>query len=196
MSKLYDQLIQTSEALFIQHGMKRVTVEEICTQANVSKPTFYKYFQNKEAIARRIVELWIEDILQRIDEIEEREIPFSEKMKLILEMKLELSARPGPEFTKDLLPLSIDFSSGYQRVMEFFIASQGKGDIREDIRPEVLLAAFTVLHQLIKDPKIRSLYSNPESISGDVFKLFYYGALSASQREFNLMTDNTNSAHE
>ena len=63
MSQKRDQLLQTGEALFIKHGMRRVTVEEICRQAGVSKPTFYKYFQNKAALARAIDALWIDESL-------------------------------------------------------------------------------------------------------------------------------------
>ena len=70
MSRKREQLIQAAEALFVKHGMRRVAVEEICRQAGVSKPTFYKYFENKAALARRIDELWIEEALQRIDEID------------------------------------------------------------------------------------------------------------------------------
>ena len=62
MSQKREQLLQTGEALFVKHGMRRVTVEEICRQAGVSKPTFYRYFENKAALARRIDERWIEEV--------------------------------------------------------------------------------------------------------------------------------------
>ena len=196
MSRKRDQLIQTGEALFVKHGMRRVTVEEICRQAGVSKPTFYKYFENKEALARQIDELWIQDALQRIDEIEDSETPFPEKMKQILALKQELAARPGPEFLEDLIHLDIDLSHALQRVMRFLIKGQQQGDIRADIQPEVLMAAFNLLNSLQYDSKIRDLYEDAETLAGDVFKLFHYGALSADHREAGLSETSAGSIAE
>ena len=186
MSRKRDQLIQTGEALFVKYGMRRVTVEEICRQAGVSKPTFYRYFENKAALARGIVDLWIEQALQRIDEIEDAEVPFPAKLKQILAIKQELSARPGPEFLEDLIPLEIDLSHGLRRVMRFLVKGQQQGDIRADVRPELLMAAFNLLNSMQRDPRIRDLYEDAETLAGDVFKLFHYGALSTDHREAGL----------
>jgi AcrR family transcriptional regulator len=186
MSRKRDQLIQTGEVLFVKHGMRRVTVEEICRQAGASKPTFYKYFENKAALARRIVELWIEKALQRIDEIEDSEGPFPEKMKQILAVKRELAARPGPEFLEDLIHLDIDLGYALRRVMHFLVKHQQQGDIRADIRPEVLMAAFDLLNSMQYDRRIRDLYQDAETLAGDVFKLFHYGALATAHREAGL----------
>jgi AcrR family transcriptional regulator len=186
MSKKRDQLIQTGEALFVKHGMRRVTVEEICRQAGVSKPTFYKYFENKAALAEQIVKLWIAEVLQQVDRIEAAETPFPEKLKQILALKQTLSARPGPEFMADLIPLNIDLGYALRRVMHFLIKGQQEGDIRADVRPEVLMAAYNLLNSMQHDPKIRSLYEDDERLAVDVFKLFHYGALSASHREAGL----------
>lgn len=186
MSQKRDQLIQTGESLFVKHGMRRVTVEEICRQAGVSKPTFYKYFKNKEALALRIDELWIEEALQRIAGIEAAKVPFPEKMKQILAVKQELAAKPGPEFLEDLMNLDIDLGYALQHVLRFFIKAQQEGDIRADMRPEFLLVAFDILNSIQYEPRIRNLYENAETLAGDVFKLFYYGALSADHREVGL----------
>jgi AcrR family transcriptional regulator len=187
MTQKRDQIIEVGEALFVKHGMRRVTVEEICRQADVSKPTFYKYFENKAALARRIVELWIEEALRRIDEIEEAEVPFAEKMSQILAVKQAISARPGPEFLEDLIPLEIDLAYALQRVMRFLVRGQEQGDVRADVRPEVLMAAFTLLNSMQHDPGIRGLFEDAETLAGDVFKLFHYGALSAHHREAGLV---------
>ncbi|MFC2023455.1 TetR/AcrR family transcriptional regulator [Chloroflexota bacterium] len=186
MSRKREQLIQTGEALFIKHGMRRVTVEEICRQAGASKPTFYKYFDNKAALALRIVELWIAEALERIEGIQGAEAPFPEKMKQILALKQAIAARPGPDFLEDLIHLDIDLSHALRHVMRFLVKGQQSGDIRADIRPEFLLAAFDTLNTMHHDPRIRDLYEDTETLAADVFKLFYYGALSADHREAGL----------
>jgi AcrR family transcriptional regulator len=196
MSGKREQLIQTGEALFVRHGMRRVTVEEICRLAGVSKPTFYKHFENKEALARRIDELWIEEALQRIDAIEEAEVPFPEKMKQILAVKQELAARPGPEFLVDLIGLDIDLSWALRRVMRFLVKGQQRGDIRADVPPELLITAFDLLNSMQYDARIRDLYDDAEMLATDVFKLFHYGALSAKHREAGLPERGTGAISE
>jgi AcrR family transcriptional regulator len=186
MSQKRYQLIKTGEALFVKHGMRRVTVKEICSQANVSKPTFYKYFENKEVLARRIVELWIDEVLELIDEIEGADLPFPVKLERMLAIKQELSARPGSEFFEDLIPLDIDLSYALQRVMRFLTMGQQNGDIRADIRPEVLMASFNLLNSMQYDQRIISLYDDAERLAADVFKLFHFGVLSKKHREKGL----------
>jgi AcrR family transcriptional regulator len=183
MSQKYDRLVRTAEILFVKHGMARITVEEICQQAGVSKPTFYKYFKNKDALARKIDEMWIDEALQQIKTIEQAKIPFPEKMKRILAVKQDLSARPGTEFLEDLINLNIDLGDAFKQVLAFFIRSQQAGDIRHDLQPEFLISAFTALNNMQYDPRIRALYRDAEALSQDVFKLFYYGALSAHHRQ-------------
>jgi hypothetical protein len=104
-------------------------------------------------------------------------------MKQTLAIKQQLAARPGPEFLEDLIDLDIDLSHAMRRVLHFLVQGQQQGDIRAGIRPELLLAAFEALNGLQHDPRIRSLYPDAETLAGDVFKLFYYGALSAGHRE-------------
>ena len=47
----YQILFSTAKNLFFKFGLRRVSVEEICIKASVSKMTFYRNFNNKEHIA-------------------------------------------------------------------------------------------------------------------------------------------------
>ena len=53
-SKKIGQLVTTAQELMMRHGIHRVTVEEICSDANISKMTFYKYFKNKIELTKSI----------------------------------------------------------------------------------------------------------------------------------------------
>ena len=60
VSKKYKDIMSTGKDLFWKYGMKRVTVEEICKEANVSKMTFYKYFGNKYELALAIIKSMVD----------------------------------------------------------------------------------------------------------------------------------------
>jgi AcrR family transcriptional regulator len=49
-------ILDSARSLFWKHGIRRITIEEICEKAGVSKMTCYKYFSNKTAIARYLIE--------------------------------------------------------------------------------------------------------------------------------------------
>jgi hypothetical protein len=107
-------------------------------------------------------------------------------MKQILAIRQEIAARPGPEFTVDLVQMDIDLSHALRRVLRFLVKGQQNGDIRADIRPEFLLAAFDILNRMHHDPNIRGLYKDVETLAVDIFTLYYYGALSIHHREAGL----------
>ena len=51
------KILDTAHELFWKHGLKRVSIEEICAVAGVSKMTFYKHFANKTALVKYILAL-------------------------------------------------------------------------------------------------------------------------------------------
>jgi len=50
MSQKREQIIQTGEALFIKHGMSRVTVEEICRKLKVTRDNFYSILSRSRSL--------------------------------------------------------------------------------------------------------------------------------------------------
>jgi AcrR family transcriptional regulator len=49
-------IMNTAETLFLKYGFRRVSVDEICRSAKVSRKTFYVYFANKETLVIEILD--------------------------------------------------------------------------------------------------------------------------------------------
>ena len=49
-SETREAIIQAFEYLLFKHEYSEVSVKQICAEAHVSKPTFYRYFHNKDSI--------------------------------------------------------------------------------------------------------------------------------------------------
>src|ERR1035437_8340045 len=92
------QILSTAEDLFQRFGFRRVTIEEICAKANVSKMTFYKYFPNKNELIKKILNSWLKQVEQTINEFEGINIPFTEKIKKLLYLKEESIGKISKEF--------------------------------------------------------------------------------------------------
>ncbi len=65
----YVQVLAAARELFWKHGLKRVTVEEICREAGVSKMTFYKFFPNKVTLAKAVYDKEVETGYEKFIEL-------------------------------------------------------------------------------------------------------------------------------
>ena len=188
-SKKQAQILRTAEDLFSRYGIKKVSVEEICRKAGASKMTFYKYFPNKSDLFRQIWNLWIEEGYDYLDEVNERDIPFPEKIRLILEYKLDFAARLNPDLIEEMLHIDLDLHAFTARLMAWLLEAQARGDIRPEVRPEFMLASFDrVYYTLAQDGDLRGLYPDIAEFTKEIFNfcssLIYISKNCPLQKEF------------
>ena len=64
------RLIDGATMVFGTYGFAKATVQDIAAAAGVSKPIFYRHFENKQAIFERVVEHvfaeWLETLVEAI----------------------------------------------------------------------------------------------------------------------------------
>lgn len=51
-----DKIIHTAESLFLQYGIRSVTMDDIAKELGISKKTIYQYFSDKEEIVCNVTE--------------------------------------------------------------------------------------------------------------------------------------------
>lgn len=180
ISKKQRTIVATATDLFFRYGVKRVSVEEICQKANVSKMTFYRYFANKAILAEHIIQLIFEESRAKLEETAQLNIPFTEKLDIMLKYKLEFIEKMSSEYIEEY----IDMASGtlaqewLQIVMQFITQAQQRGEIRADLRPEFIMFMADKMSEVVKDQRILHLYADYSQLTRDVWNLFYYGLLS------------------
>ena len=186
ISKKQQQIVETAEKLFYRYGIKRVTVEEICQKANVSKMTFYKYFANKIDLLKHIAYAALEKGYQKLNEVEAMPAPFTEKLRTMLQYRLEGMAKMSTEFIDEFMQTEFYapiHKAWIQRVIEFLADAQKRGDIRPEIHPEFILIIINKLQELADDEHLKSLYPNYVELSREIFNFLYYGILSRDHPE-------------
>jgi AcrR family transcriptional regulator len=188
----YVQLVETAYRLFWRHGIKRVSVEEICRSSQVSKMTFYRYFDNKTALALYVLQKVMQVGRQIYREIMDGDAPFSRKAASFIQMKMDGSDDVSPEIVQDLTNSPIPevalytqrvFQENVQMMQEDLRLAQEQGDIREDIKPEFLLYFINRMIGMATDEALTSLYASPQDLTRELLNLFFYGILSHSDRE-------------
>jgi AcrR family transcriptional regulator len=181
------QIIQTGQKLFYKHGIKRVTIEEICKEANVSKMTFYKYFRNKNELVKEITRLILEINLKKYREFMDRtDITFEEKIRQTIEMKMEGTAEISAAYFDDyMIHSDADLAAFiqeatakvYQEILNDYTEAQKRGDIRPDIKPEFIQFFLNHLLELAKDDMLLALYGHPQKLIMELVNFFFYGIM-------------------
>lgn len=190
-SKRYDILL-TARKLFWKFGIKRVTVEEICEEAGVSKMTFYKYFSNKMELVRTIMDVIMEGAMQKYRDIMDSDLPFKEKVLRSLELKRELTRTMSSEFFRDYMSNSDPEMVAYvqkqvDRNMRMIAAdyakAQEEGHIRKDIKVEFILYFLNHMMEMGHDEKLLALYASPQDLIMELTRFFFYGVLDRETKE-------------
>lgn len=181
----FRQIFSTAEELFQKYGFRRVTIEEICQKASVSKMTFYKYFANKDELIKFMMETWFRESERIMREVMEMEVPFNEKILLLLKLKEEYSQKLSLEFFAEYVnpegDLALFIKEFYHKSVAVFIdfvkKAQEKGEVRRDIKPEFLIAVLNQLLEMAKNQDLVKLYPSVTDFSLEVNNFFYCGIL-------------------
>lgn len=191
-SRKYQQIIDTGRQLFMRYGIRRVSVEEICETAVVSKMTFYKHFKNKFDLALYIIKMIMEAGEKRYRNITTLNIPYREKVKLIVQLKMDQTRDFSREMLEDL------WVSPHNEVKEFieqkkrenftwFIQdlnkAQAEGDVRENIKPEFILFILNHMITLLENEKLAALYPATQELVMELTNFFFYGILAPEQEK-------------
>jgi AcrR family transcriptional regulator len=183
----YVQLLVTAKDLFWKHGLKRVTVEEICREAGVSKMTFYKFFPNKVVLAKAVYDREVEDGYKKFKTImEDGDTSPPEKMESILRLKLEGSNDISPEFMQDFyanpelgLLSHVEEKSReiWVEVIKDFKKAQHEGWLRKDFKPEGIFMFMNKFLDIFNDTDITALYGSPQELVMELTRFFIYGII-------------------
>jgi AcrR family transcriptional regulator len=182
----FEAFVNAAKSLFWKHGIRRVTIEEICQVAGVSKMTCYKYFSNKTAIAKYLIEDLFETGVKAYKEIYNSDIPYEEKVKMMVDLKMSNAHEMSQELVDDIYKyqdeeLSETIETIKKKMIGIYLddirEAQKAGEIRNDVKPEFMLYFLNNLTEMLTDQRLVGIYSNPEQMIAEVMNFFFYGIM-------------------
>ena len=189
-NKKYQDIFNTGKDLFWKYGIKRVSIEEICKEAGVSKMTFYKFFPNKIELAKVILDDLMEKSITKVSQLINSDIPFSEKLKDLYLMKLEGIKDISMEFINDIYNnpesgLLTHMEEQRQKsmgvIIDFYKTAQNKGSIRKDVKIDFILAYSKQIIKLMEDEHLVSQYNQPQDLIIESMNLLFYGIVTGNE---------------
>ena len=177
------QIRQTGEALFLRFGIKRVSVEEICREAGVSKMTFYKHFKSKIDLMNDIWQRWMEERCVEMKKIDVRDMTIIDKLLIMFKMKTDFLSSFSPEFLNEALQLDLDFQVIMDELEAILKRAQHRGEIRTGLRPFFILSVLESFYTLSKNSELMSRYRDLRSFRKEAMDFFLYGISPRPQAE-------------
>ena len=189
----FQQIVSKARGLFMRFGIHRVSVEEVCREAGVSKMTFYKHFRNKTELVQFILNQIAQQALDRYNGIMDQDVPYSEKVKQIIQMKLDQTEEVTTEFIKDFVNnAEPEIAEWYQRVVQermmLFLnhlrEAQRDGSLRSDVNPEFIVYIMNRMIEMVYDDNLVRLYESPKELTAELMNFLFYGILPRKEGEF------------
>lgn len=187
-----EQIEQTAFELFMKHGFKKVTVDEICRKAKVSRKTYYTYYENKNTLVLAIMNNMTSGMLDSYKELINNEnMSFAEKIRELLRMKFEANKDFSLEFISDFFhpdaaELLVFFQGiadeSFRLTREFFTNAQQKGEMNAALDIDFVMWNMQKQMELCSTPDAIAKFKDAQSMTRQLSELIIYGIISPCEK--------------
>jgi AcrR family transcriptional regulator len=176
-----EAIIHAAHELFTSRGVQGVSINEIAKLANVSPVSIYNYFGDKNSLAKEAFLSYIETAISKYEQIIGSDIPFTEKLELIMQDKSDLISKiDSSHFNEQALDDKLLRQIFQEAVKEkaislyqnFIELGKREGYIDRDIPTEAVMRYFMTSMLFLQQPDFLTM-SNEYKIG--IIKLFLYG---------------------
>jgi AcrR family transcriptional regulator len=178
-----DAIITAAQELFAENGIAAVSITDIAAKANVSRVTLFKYFGNKEALAKEVVYSWIGHLMAEYDAIISSDMPLPQKLLGLLNTKLAGREKIGEQFIREtawddpgLLRLFKELAAAHAlpKIMQIIDEGKRSGDIAPNLDNEAILTYFSAFGPIVKNPEY---IKKGKAFQTSLFNLFMGGLI-------------------
>ncbi len=178
-----DAIVKVAQELFAEKGIAAVSVTDIAAKANVSRVTLFKYFGDKETLAKEAMFSWIELLMREYETILSSAKPFHQRLLELLSTRLAGRERIGERFIHstawddpELLRLIKEMTATHALpiIMQFMEEGKCSGDIDSSLDNEAILAYFSAFGPIVKNPEY---IKKGKEFQTSMFNLFMGGLI-------------------
>jgi AcrR family transcriptional regulator len=178
------KIMDAGRDLFWKHGFRRVSIDDICNGAGISKMTFYRYFPNKTELAKAVYDRVLAEGYVKFRTIMNDDSSPEEKIHQFLLLKMEGTNELSQDFVTDFYSsketglkeyVQVKISGMWKDIMGDIRQAQEKGIFRKDFNPEMFYFAWQKFTDILEDKNIQRLYDNTQDMVMDLIKLLTYG---------------------
>ena len=177
MTEVREHIMETAIALFYSRGCKAVTMDEIASDAGISKRTLYEQFSDKEALLEGGIQWWNQKnqhVMESMAKEAENTLDVLLKMhhyqsEQMIKMSIDLISdikKYYPQVFKNTILASREQHRA--RTKDFLLRGQAEGIFREDLNIDLINDLLEMMFYFIHD-------NNKELVQKYSYEAFFRG---------------------
>jgi len=189
-TKKQKAIFEAGRKLFWKIGIKKVSVEDICSEAGVSRMTYYKYYSNKITLVVSILKDLIETAKQQFEEIFTADYDFNTKLEKVVDLKLQSAKDISKEMLFELYSIedkairrliTEESQKSYQQTIEFLNTGKKEGYIRKDMPNEFILYQLDAIQKQLESDTLYNMFKDSENITRIILDYFFHGIMNVKK---------------
>ena len=186
-----ERILSEAESLFMQYGIRSVTMDDISRSLSISKKTIYQHFKDKDEIVLRVAERVFEKENEMMNQLHEQGENVIHKIVLISKHIREHVAAANPaamydlkKFYKEAWDVFLSFQQGsVQFIEDTIVKGMEEGYFRSDINARILAVFRVETISLSFDQQLFSRERfDPLEVQTQLFNQFISGILTEKGR--------------
>ncbi|MFD2036199.1 TetR/AcrR family transcriptional regulator [Belliella marina] len=196
------KILDRAYKLFLKQGYKNTTMDDIAQDLGMSKKTLYKYFPGKLDLLAASFDLLKTKLSIKVQSLfENKQIPFTVKLKSFLTIVARDLAPINPELLEDLRDNAPDIwgelqdyirDSAYLRFQKLIEEGIEKGFVASNMNKTMIVLVYASAIQNLIDPKFLSQFPkemrddmrlSTSEIFDQAIQIIYQGILTDEARE-------------
>jgi len=180
-----DSIRRAALELFQALGFKKVSINDIAQKAGVSQVTIYNHFGSKDELVRDIMKNLLYRMLGKYRDIIKENIPFPEKLEMIVFDKSVLVSQFHGELTQTLLSQDLEMQQFVESIwqgeinqllIDLFEDGRKQGYINPDLSQEAILTYYEIIRQgMYNSPHIQARMEQNPKLIRELISVFTYG---------------------
>ncbi len=175
-------ILQAALSLFLKHGLQKVSIAMIASEANVSQVTIYNYYESKDNLIHKVIHFYIDKTYQEYETLLESDLDFPDKINQIIFNKTEVSQEIHEELYSYLMK-DLNDSNYLDRIYQekglpYFKKLIDEGKKAGYIDPALSEQAIMYFIQLLKESMQKeTVHESILPLTEDIINIFFYGIM-------------------
>ena len=133
------RILREARKLFLERGVAATTVEDIAAAADISRASLFNYYRGKPAILDTMAVAMAARLEQLVEHYRGKPLGTAQRLQQLFAHCARVLEQTG-EFHRELFVhdcSGLDFPGLYQALKALLRAGQQRGDVRQDLDPEL-----------------------------------------------------------
>ena len=193
MNEKAKDIVSKVAAMYLEYGIRGVTMDDVAHKLGISKKTLYEYFNDKKALVSAVLENAREEWEERFASNKSEDLSAIDELLHFYEMQVKMIKNNKPAFIYDLKKYYPEVFKQFHSIKQNLILDnfgknmiKGKeeGLYRQDINVEIIAKLNLMRFEGIMDSDLFSMedFVTPDLFT-EIFKYHIYGIVNEKGRK-------------